>query len=400
MKKNAVVFLLIILMCWYFLLITRHYFNQRPLWIDEVAVFDSIEHMSAKELFTGPLKSAQVFPRVYLVIIQKISKCFDFHLLSLRFLPFVCMILAFMVWLKIAYSEIKNKGLFFTYVFSWAASVKLVYYAAELKQYSLDVFAGSLILYYVCHQSKYLQEKGVFYNTIILMMVSCLGFFSYIGLFLSIIPLYNLIILSIKNKKYLKYLCTFAFLFCLVIPLMYYFDIRHRSVTTVTSVLDDYFISFESGYQFFKTWGSGTRNLLVRWFAETPRILRKVAMPFVIFGFLNMFYLFFANIKKEGWRIESMKTSAFTIYFGFCLLGALRLYPFTMPRTSLVFCPIVLLLIVKAIEQIKKINIYGGSIVHGAYICFLLFMTLGIAGHVFSGDMGSMPFLWKGIIKS
>ena len=77
-----------------------HLLSQRPLWLDEAFVYQNIIHLSYAELF-GPLKPAQSFPRVYLCIVKWIGSLFVNHVVALRFLSFVFMITAYMVWKKL-----------------------------------------------------------------------------------------------------------------------------------------------------------------------------------------------------------------------------------------------------------------------------------------------------------
>src|SRR3990167_8679902 len=87
---------------WCLLLMTVHYFNQRPLWNDEAYVLTSLSKFSPARIFSEPLNDMQQFPRLYLLLIQTIAGHCHFSLLSLRFLPFVFMILAFLLWIRIA----------------------------------------------------------------------------------------------------------------------------------------------------------------------------------------------------------------------------------------------------------------------------------------------------------
>ena len=125
-----------ILFCiaWYLSSCLFHLIYQRPLWLDEICVFRSVESFTPKQFFTQKLITNQIFPRLYLFLIQQVSKPFDFNLIALRFLPFVAMISAFFIWLKIAAYEFKDKLEYLTFILSWTASSLLIYYSAELKQ--------------------------------------------------------------------------------------------------------------------------------------------------------------------------------------------------------------------------------------------------------------------------
>lgn len=384
----------LILVAWYVALATTHYFNQRPMWNDEVAVFESIEHFRPHQMFTTPLRAVQVFPRVHLFLIQQFSGLFDFHLLSLRFFSFIAMLGAFWLWLKLARPRLKADSAWWTYLFSWAASVPLVYYAAELKPYSTDVLAGAIFMTFLYHEDG-LRARDARKYRFVLAALPALGLFSYPAFLFALIVLYNLVIDFLKDKTRGKDLGIYAVSLVAFILFSYAIDMRLRPVAIVTAGFGDYFISTQSVGEFFKTLGEGINNLFSRWFGERPKIIKAIGRVFVVFGFFNMFYAFFANIKKEGYRIRSPMTAAFALFLGLLVLGMFKKYPFTVPRTSLFFCPFVLFLTVEAITGLKKFNKYIFTLLHGAYVVFLAAVTFGIAGNVFSGDLGTLATLWK-----
>lgn len=382
------------IVCWYVLLCTVHYFNQRSLWNDEQCVFNSIKAFSPQEIFSKQLLHIQVFPRVYLFFIQRVSEPFNFHLLSLRLLPFISMLCAFGVWLKIASYQMKNSWEYLTFVLSWAASSLLIYYAAELKQYSMDVLAGAVFLLFLYKQEGMERASGSSRYVLWLVLLPILGLFSYTAFLFMIFPLFNLMLSSRRKKMYLVYGFVYVLSCAAILILSYFFDMRWRPVDAITKGFGDYFISFESVGEFFKTLNEGTMNLFSRWFAEKPRIIKKIAIFFVPFGFIYLFYSFFKNIKKEGFYLRSLNTIALVLFLELFLIGALKKYPFTVPRTSLFYCPIVLALTTQGITHLKHINKYICFLVHGLYIIFLCVISLGIARLIFAGDLGGMPQLW------
>jgi len=368
------------------LLCAKHYYNQRPLWNDEEVIFNSIEQFNTKEIFSRGLLSAQVFPRFYLFLIQSVAHPFDLHLLSLRLLPFISMMLAFFIWLKIGRYEFKEHLLYLTFVLSWTASVKMIYYAAELKQYSMDVLVSAIFIWFLYNQRRLSEEYRMY--VFLLLALPFLGAFSYMAFLFIPIVFYNLMVrraslahhwwkrenhpervnlsagqagegervegsqsLEKKSNKengipvlvhqskvwQNKNLIVYCLSFLIVGMLSYFFDIAVTDRTTVKSAISGYFISSESVYEFFNTLGNGTRNLFVRWFAETPRVIRKVATFFTAFGLIYMFFGFFKNIKKDRYLLNSLNTLAFILFLELCILGAFKKYPFTMPRTSLFF---------------------------------------------------------------
>lgn len=383
-----------IVVAWYVTLATTHYFNQRPMWNDEACVFESIEHFKPHQMFTATLRALQVFPRVYLFLIQQFSGLFDFHLLSLRFFSFVAMLTAFWLWLKLARPLLKTDSAYWTYLFSWTAAVPLVYYAAELKPYSMDVLAGAIFMTFLYHEDA-LRARDVRTYQLVLAALPALGLFSYPAFLFATIILYNLIVATLKDKLRRTDLVIYAVSMAIFILISYAIDMRLRPIGAVTEGFGDYFISFQSPGEFFKTLGEGINNLFSRWFGEKPKTVKKIAIVFTLFGFFNMFYAFFSNIKKEGHRVRSPKTAAFALFLGLVALGMLKKYPFTVPRTSLFFCPFVLLLTIDAITGLKKLNKYVFTFAHVLYIAFLAGVTFGIASNVFSGDLGAVPVIWK-----
>ena len=379
---------------WYVLLCVVNLFYQRPLWNDEECVFHSIKSFTVREIFTRGLLDVQVFPRAYLFLIQQLAKPFDFHLIALRFLPFVCMLLGFFLWLKVAAREFKNKFEYLTFVVSWSASAVLIYYSGELKQYSMDVLAGSIFLLFI-YAWKENEDKGKKTSyPFLAAFLPFLGVFSYPAFLFSIIVFYNLTMSAREDKKYLSLAVFYLVSLCTVMAFSYLFDMRYRHAETVTKGFGDYFVSLNSLPDFLKTWGEGTNNLFSRWFVERPKIFKKIGLFFVSFGFVYLFASFFKNFKKERYRLNSLSTIAFALYAGLFILGALKKYPFTVPRTSLFFCPVVLYATIKGIVSLKDWNVYLYRMIHALYFLFLFFLTIALSRITLAGNLTFRPVLW------
>jgi len=283
LSTNRTLSILIVIICgWYLVLCTKHYFNQRPLWNDEEAVLESVQEYSPNQMFSQPLMAFQVFPRCYLFLIQQFSKQFDYHLLSLRFFAFLFMLSAFGVWLKIAKYEFREPFAYLTFVLSWCASAVLIYYSAELKQYSLDVFAASLFILFVYHQQRLQEHTNKWLYPIILILLPVFGLFSYPAFIMAMIPLYNLFIYGLRDRKRFKYFSIYSVSLIIVLLTSYFIDMRYRHLSVVSEGFADYFISFKSAEEFFKTFGEGVSNLFLRWFAQLPKIVKKMCIPFMI----------------------------------------------------------------------------------------------------------------------
>lgn len=384
---------------WYFLLCWTHYFNQRPLWNDEECVFNSVRQLTGMRMFREELLNLQVFPRVYLFLIQTISRPFDFHLLSLRLIPFIAMTGAFLIWLRLAAYELKNRWDYLTFVLSWAGSALMIYYAAELKPYSMDVLTAAVFLFFLYHQERWERSENSRRYEGFLIFLPLLGLLSYTAFLFTIFPLYNLIFgrregSAVSSGRRLRYVLIYTASLAAALLFSYLCDIRLRPVGAVTEGFADYFISFSSVGDFFKTLGEGLTNLFSRWFAERPRIIKKTAIFFVSLGLIRLFTGFFTNFKKDGFTFRSVNTIALILFAELFVLASLKKYPLGVPRTVLFYCPIVLYLTVRGIRDLQVIHRWIYRAVNGLYWAFLIAVSAGLARLVFSGDLGGIPKLW------
>ena len=379
---------------WYVALCLVGYLSQRPLWNDEECVLRSLKAFNVQQMFGAELAADQVFPRAYLFLIQQLAKPFHFHLLLLKLLPLLSMLLAFFLWIKIARDEFTDKAQLLTFVLSWPASAVLIYYASELKQYSMDVLVAAVFLRFICYRERPENTKRDLKDTVLLISLPFLGFFSYIAFLFALILFYDLCVAAFNGKTARRRVVLYGVSLLTVCLLSYFFDMRYRHASVVTKGFHDYFISFDSLPEFLKTLGEGTNNLFSRWFVERPKILKMIGVFFVTFGLLYLFAWFFKDIRKDRYRLKSVHTIAFFLFLGLFLLGTLKLYPFTVPRTSLFFCPIVLFLTIKGIAAVKNINGWIYRIIHAAYFVFLIFLMIALSRVTFAGQLTFRPVLW------
>ena len=384
---------------WFLLLVTLHYFNQRPLWLDEGYIFTNItQHDTPQKLFTQPPLMQQAFPRFYLYLVQQLSKSFDFHLLALRFLPFMAMIGGFLLWLSIARREFKDNEGLLTFVACWSASIPLIYYGAELKQYSMDVCTAALFVWFIYYGEQLRQQKPAWVYVALLAVLPLAGLFSYPVFLFMVFPFYNLLRLALQEKKCWHLVGIYVLSGCMVTGFLYWFDIRVSNADCMQGAhgtWSDYFISFDSVGEFFRSLGEGINNLISRWFAEKPKWIRAASRIFIGLGFLQMLISFFTRFKKEGFRFTSVHSVAFVVFIEMLILAVLKKYPFTVPRTSLYFAPVLLCLTTVALMNIKVKWPVVYRILHSVFLVYLLYVSVGIARCILSGDLGAQSVLWQ-----
>lgn len=381
------------IVAWYIFLCLLHLFGQRPLWNDEEVVFQSIKQYSVQQIFGEPLKVSQVFPRVYFLIVQQFSKAFDFSLWSLRLPSFICMIAGFLLWLKIARYSFKDRWQYLAFVLSWPASGMLLYYSAELKQYSMDVLVAAIFILFLCHQKNLHQQKSRRYMSILLCLPA-LGMFSYPGFLCAALPLYNLILYSLKDKSSIKYLGGYLFSLAVFFALSYFFDMRWRQADLYAGIFADHFINFTSIGSFITSLGEGVNNLFSRWFVERPKFFKPLGRIFTGFGLIYLFYGFFKNRKKEGGLLHSLELIAPALFAVMFFVGCLQKYPFSVPRTSLFFAPVVLYLTARGIGLASVVHHFFYRFILGLYFIFLGFLIVMQSILAFWGRLSFFPTLW------
>ena len=378
-KMRVIKLITLSLVGWYLFLILVHYFNQRPLWNDEVCILANILEKTPGDMFQTPLSHLQQFPRVYLLAIQQFSKHFDFHLLALRFIPFICMFAAFLIWFYIGFLELGEGIALLTFVGCWVASAPLIYYAAELKQYSMDVLAAGVFVLVLRDHRKL---ESCFW------ILPLFGLFSYPAFFFMGFPAFYFL-RKYNFRKFFGYI----FLCLVVLGIVYNFDIKVNAVNSIGTYWNDHFISLSSWKLFFKTLGENFNNLISRWFVENPKWIRGMARFFIPIGLLYLIFSAWKTFKKDKFMFYSVNAIALAVLIEHILAGVLQKYPFAVPRTSLFFAPMLLLMTAKGIYWIKDKQKSVYYILQYVFLIYLGYISLGLARIIFAGDLGAQPSL-------
>ena len=347
-----------------------HYFSSRPLWLDEDFILKNIQTLDYQKL-KGPLQHSQAFPRTYLIAIKAVANNFDYSPLSLRFFPLLAMIIAFFIWGKLYKNNHSFKWLFFLSIFAFSASYYMSYYSAELKPYSMDVLVTGLFSLYIFSQKHILQERPTLKFIIATVFLPLAILFSYASIFLFWVVIYNYLYIVKANRKYLPLALIYTVLCGLCFYFVYMTDLRFSFKESGLSVYwKDYFVCMDSIYCFFKSFGEGSRKLVVWWFG-TLSIFRKVGSFFIPFFFISLFTWGAKSLWRNRGRIIDIDALGLIIFAELLVLGALHKYPFTGERITLFFAPFVFFMIAKSFSAFRKIN-FVYKILGIFYLCFLL----------------------------
>ena len=346
-----------------------HYFSRRPLWSDEMWVFQSVQKLSLREIF-GMLVGAQVFPRVHLFCVKFISMYFNDDLLAVRFLSLAFMIGAYFVWRRIFILELGKGWLAILAIASFVASYQLSYYASELKPYSMDVLTVGVYCLFMYYQRGFKDKAptpGLYLSVLLLPL---LIFFSYAGLFVFWMVGLNFLRLLRHNQKLWPVFLMHAIAASACFAALYKIDLQYS--VTVSGLYDywkDYFLGVKSFYSFIAPFGEGLRELATWWFGHSKLFIR-MATPFVpLFVYSLGRYGFGSWVKDRGGVFSLPGMGAF-LFLELVVLSILRKYPFTGDRITLFLAPFVFFFIVKGIDSLKNVRIVYPLIL-SYYILFL-----------------------------
>jgi len=330
-----------------------HYFSQRPLWLDENYIVENITQYSYRDIF-GPLKTQQAFPRVYLTLIKAFSSLFDFHVYSLRFLPLICMLVAFFLWMKIYRRNFHDDWLLVLATLSFASSYRLTYYAAELKQYSMDVLIVAVFCLFLNHQRTFEDKKPTLstYLWAILLPLSIL--FSYAGLFVFwIVPL-NFLLLFNKNKRVLPVLYLNVIVSMICFAMVYLIDLQYSMYARgLMQYWQSYFLCTDSLLCFLDTFNEGVKRLVIYWNGAFEGY-QRLALIFIPLCMIALIRHGIAQWKRDQWKIFKVESLCLVIFLELIILGLMKRYPFTGERITLFFAPFAYFMIIQGIHDLGR----------------------------------------------
>ncbi len=144
-----------------------HYFSNRSLWIDEASLALNLIHRNFAELLQ-PLDHNQVAPVLFLWIERLFVELFGPGELALRLFPLICSILAMPLMYLLAKKLSGDINTAITALFILSLSPLMIYFSAEVKQYSIDVLCTlSLGYFYADYISGIRTNRKILTITII-----------------------------------------------------------------------------------------------------------------------------------------------------------------------------------------------------------------------------------------
>ena len=316
-----------------------YYPFHRDFWADEMRLANNLFEKGYWGLFSNLIED-QASPPFFLIISKAILNLGLDLELSLRFLPFVCAILSIFLFYKLAEKVLTSKTAVLTALILFCLNYRLIYFAQEFKQYSLDVFffIGILLTSFYIRLQKDSTKKLIFWG----IGLGISMYFSYTAcIAIGVLGVFLFFDNILKNKEQnlkniIQKMCYLFFpVIFLFIPLFFSQYYLHKNL-------------------FLKTfWNAGFLN------ADLSNL--TLILKAFFFEFFQESALFFRYIFLFGFLscILLKKWILLLPILGALILSYLGLYPLEK-RVALYLLPIIILIMVCSIDflflQIKKIS--------------------------------------------
>jgi dolichyl-phosphate-mannose-protein mannosyltransferase len=314
--------------------------SNRSLWHDEAMLARNIIDRSPLELL-APLDYHQGAPVLFLLLVDAATSLFGLGERSLRLIPLLSSLLGLVLFFLIARLFLETRYVPIA-VLLFVLSYRLMYYAQEIKQYSVDVTIAIVLTYFFLRLLESNSPRNIH--------LICLGVLGSVATFLSHPSVF--VLASIASTLIALRCC------------------KHLSVSfrSLILVIGSWVVGLGANYIFFLRSLSANETLLTYWrggFLPLPistgavRVWWETAGDFLSYsGFPVQWHIFVLALVAvavgSGIRSRSapmlMIAMCFFYAFGTSVLGK---YPFAT-RLALYAVPLLILSVVKGLEAISR----------------------------------------------
>jgi hypothetical protein len=340
---------------------TSKYLPGRSMRGDELSVTLNLLNRSAVDLVTKPLDYEQAAPIGFLLAVKALVTLLGPSEYVLRFVAFVsgCLSLVLMYWLL---SKTTNRyGILFS-VLAFASSYYLIYYSAELKQYSSDVLVTLVLaLYFHRHISRETYQRD-FWELGIAGTLAIV--FSHPAIFVVIAMGMTLLVHYWKDRQKLIWIMVVGTVWAGTFLAIYLTLLRHQTTST-------YLITF---------WGDLNSYMPIRFWRNPSWFSDSIGHLFTNIGGLSMGipYILIALYLYGLWQFWKEKTwqwiAMAIIPIGInMLVSGFEKFPFH-GRLIMYLLPLVFLVFAKAVDGLTSLvrNKVAGNLLFIALVIALL----------------------------
>lgn len=334
-----------------------HFFHNRSLFIDELYLNINLIKMDFWGLATLPFEYEQKAPIGYLWAVKLFVVLFGKGEKALRLFSLLCGISALFVFIPVARYFLKSWGVVLA-VGIMAISWTLIYHSVEAKQYSTELFATVLALYFYTKYNRSTDLPSLLLWGIvggILLWFS----FSLIFVLVSIAAISCLgALLNRDSKRFFSYLIPFSMWAASFILLYLLFLGKYHE----SGWLIDF---FEKEYDAFMPLSISSFSDVI-WFIRTPYSLlhhplglllnlsddiKNSGVKFILkLGWLQTLFIVFGMIMlfRKDWKLFLLLTIPILIVF---LASGFKVYP-VYGRFMVFLTPIIILFLAFGLESI------------------------------------------------
>ncbi len=215
-----------------------------PGWLlrgDELAVTLNLINRSAIELITKPLDYEQAAPFGFLLIIKALITIFGHSEYVLRLTAFVASCVSVILMQRLLTKTVERYGNIFALA-AFAFGNYLIYYSAELKQYSTDVLLALILLFvFYRHLTKETTVKDFLMLAALGTLALC---FSYTALFLLAGIGITLFLHYWRDKPRLLWIILTGMIWAGIFLALYFLLLRHQTQDAYLIIFWDNLLSF------------------------------------------------------------------------------------------------------------------------------------------------------------
>ena len=200
----------------------------KTIWHDEANIFFSLQSTPFSKLHL-PLQGSPGGSYVFNLIEKIMFDFFGFSDYALRFFPFIFSCLSFYLFFVIL-SRNFNHLICFLGTFLFAINDNLIFYAADIRPYSLDVFVTTIVLYFFFQITSQKQlTTNIFFKLTI--VGSVLIFSSFISIFLLFSFGISVLIYFFNQKdfRFIKHLIVTGLIWIIVFYIYYTVSLQYWS---------------------------------------------------------------------------------------------------------------------------------------------------------------------------
>jgi hypothetical protein len=265
------------------------YLRDGSFWLDEASLALNFQLLGLVEFFSEPLKYQQQFPRWYYLLVKGLQESFGYHTSVLRFLPFLCSVIATFLWLRLLRVRFERKPLLLALALVLML-IPTVWFAfsAMLKQYSFDML---IALIPFCLRDDFYERalgKGEGrWKLLPLCALTALSYSAVIAVLGRVAGWYVAGIVRGRLRYDLRAMALFAGGILVFLGLLWFTDLRH-------TVGEQYLYAFHERCVIGSDW-SRTHQVLDRmavgWYAGGPEFYRERGLPPSLMTILRIFFL-------------------------------------------------------------------------------------------------------------